>query len=119
MEQLNPQVPKTANADRRRAVARYPTDAAVACRRFSSKWCAYSVDAVMRNFSRTGAYIEAAHDFKIGTILQLRLAQYPAPLGSIDPDDQPRSICLAAVKWRQTLAAEESNQYGYGLKHLD
>ena len=104
---------------KRRTAVRHPADAAVACRPFSSRGGARGADAVMRNFSRAGVYIESVHEFKIGTILQLRILKYPTTLQSFDPDDRPRSMGLAAVKWRQQLTAEDAGPYGYGLKYLD
>jgi hypothetical protein len=118
MKQPVAQSPKTAKSDQQRAAARYATDASVACRPFSSRG-GDSADAVMRNFSKGGAYIETGRAFKIGTICQLRMVQYPVALRSVAPDDRPRSACLAVVQWRQTLTPDNEGPYGYGLRQLD
>ena len=107
------------NQDKRRIASRYPTEAAVACRPFYSNGTTITADAVMRNFSKSGSYIESAHAFKIGTIIQLRMVQYPSLLKSLDWDDRPRSSCLAAIKWRRQLADDNDGPYGFGLKYLD
>jgi hypothetical protein len=73
----------------------------------------------MRNFSIAGAYIETFQEFRIGTILQMRMVQYPSTQQSLGPDDQPRTMTLAEVKWRQQLAAGNASPYGFGLKLLD
>jgi hypothetical protein len=112
------QPPKTAKPDPQRATARYATDASVACRPFNSRG-GDSADAVMRNFSKGGAYIETGRAFKIGTICQLRMVHYPLALRSVDPDDRPRSACLAVVKWREPLTPDNEGPYGYGLRQLD
>lgn len=79
----------------------------------------YSTDAVMRNFSIAGAYIETVHEFRIGSILQMRMVQYPSKQRSLGSDDQPRTMALAEVKWWHQLAAENARPYGFGLKLLD
>ncbi|MGD9251111.1 MAG: hypothetical protein PVG19_07795 [Desulfobacterales bacterium] len=107
------------NQDKRRIASRHPTEAAVACRPFHSNGTTTTADAVMRNFSKSGSYIESAHAFKIGTIIQLRMVQYPSTQGILDLDDRPRSTCLAAIKWRRPLADENDGPYGFGLKYLD
>jgi hypothetical protein len=105
--------------DKRRIASRHPTEATVACRPFHSSGTTATADAVMRNFSKSGSYIESAHAFKVGTIIQLRMLQYPSPLKSLDWDDRPRTTCLAAVKWRRQLAVENDKPYGFGLKYID
>ena len=108
-----------ANQDNQRIGLRFPTEAAVACRPFADRGGASPAEAVMRNFSKAGSYIESAHAFKTGAIIQLRMVQYPSTLGALDWDDRPRSIGIAAVKWRRPLADENDGPYGFGLKYLD
>ncbi len=107
------------NIDKRRSESRYPTEAAVVCRPFHSSGSTTTADAVMRNFSKSGSYIESAHALKIGTIIQLRMVQYPSLLETLDWDDRPRCTGLAAVKWRYKLTDEIDGPIGFGLQYLD
>ncbi|MDJ0856979.1 MAG: hypothetical protein QNI88_17340 [Desulfobacterales bacterium] len=107
------------NQDNQRIAPRHPTEAAVTCRPFHSNGTTTAADAVMRNFSKSGSYIESVHAFKIGAVIQLRMVQYPSPLESRDWDDRPRSTCLAAIKWRRRLADGRDGAYGFGLKYLE
>ena len=58
--------------DKRRIALRHPIEATVACRPFTSRGTPQSADAVMRNFSDTGSYIESTHAFGVGTVIQVR-----------------------------------------------
>ena len=107
------------NQDKRRIASRHPTEAAVACRPFHSNGTTTAADAVMRNFSKSGSYIESAHAFKIGTVIQLRMVPYPSSLESFNWGERPRSSCLVAIKWRRQLTDENDGPYGLGLKYLD
>jgi hypothetical protein len=102
-----------------RAAPRIATEAAIACRPFTSCGATHTADAVMRNFSEEGSYIETSHKFKLGTILHLRMVRYPPMPSSTAGETRPRSICLAEVKWRQELADETATRYGVGLRYLD
>jgi hypothetical protein len=93
-------------------------ETAVTCRPYASVNTAPPSDGVMRNFSGSGSYIEICRTFKPGTILVVRILRYP-PLPSMTAEaDQPRSICLAEVKWQLELSAGASNRYGIGLRYL-
>jgi hypothetical protein len=105
--------------EKRENGSRSPTEAEVACRPFTNDAAADTVDAVMRNFSEKGCYIETFREFKLGTILHLRMFRYPSIQLSPGVEAQPPSVCLAEVKWRQELIDESSTQYGFGLKYLD
>ena len=105
--------------EKRRAASRNRTEAVVVCRPFSSGGAARAADGVMRNFSDEGFYIESSRNFKLGTILHLRIVHYPAVSLSPVADTQLRSICLAEVKWRQEMVGENTTQYGFGLRYLD
>lgn len=105
--------------DKRRVAARKPTEVAIACRQFTSSGATHTADGVMRNFSEDGSYIETSCEFKLGTILHLRMVHYPPISQSPGAEEQPRSICLAEVKWRQEWIDENSIQYGFGLRYLD
>jgi hypothetical protein len=72
----------------------------------------------MRNFSTDGSYIETSHKFKSGTILIVRIVRYPLFSFSVGDEEQPRSICLAEVKWLQEMAEENKIRFGLGLKYL-
>jgi hypothetical protein len=34
-------------------------------------------------------------------------------------EEQPRSICLAEVKWQEEMADDKAIRFGMGLKYLD
>ncbi len=105
--------------EKRRVVSRNPTEAAVTCRPFTSSGASHTADGVMRNFSNGGSYIETSSEFKLGTILHLRMVTYPHRPLSTGAEELPRSICLAEVKWRQEMVGENTIQYGLGLRYLD
>ena len=73
----------------------------------------------MRNFSSEGSYIETSQNYGSGTVLILRTVRYPSMPSSMADEEQPRSICLAEVKWRQELAGENAIRFGMGLRYLD
>jgi hypothetical protein len=102
-----------------RVAPRIATEAAITCRPFASYGAAQSADAVMRNFSDEGSYIETSCEFKLGTILHMRVVRYPPMVSSTAGKTQPRSICLAEVKWLQDLADDNATRYGIGLRYLD
>ncbi|WP_459904081.1 hypothetical protein, partial [Desulfosarcina cetonica] len=91
----------------------------VTCRPYSSRGAFDAIDGVMANFSSQGSYVETSHEFKSGTILILRVVCYPNMPSSMPDVQQPRSICLAEVKWRQKLTDENAIRYGMGLRYLD
>jgi hypothetical protein len=105
--------------DRRSVASRNPTEAVVVCRPFTSSGATHTADGFMRNFSKEGSYIETSREFKLGTILHLRIVRYPSMRLTPGTEDQPRSICLAEVKWRKELADENATRYGIGLRYLD
>ena len=57
--------------------------------------------------------------YEFGTILIVRMLQYPSVIFVPDSGNQPRTICLAEVKWFQELAKSNGHRYGMGLKYLD
>ncbi len=105
--------------EKRRIASRNRTEAAIACRPFTSSGATHTADGVLRNFSEEGSYIETSREFKLGTILHLRMVLYPPMQLSSDAEAQPRTICLAEVKWRQEMVNENTIQYGFGLRYLD
>jgi hypothetical protein len=108
----------TQKKDRRLVASRNPTQAAITCRPFTSGGATPAVDGVMRNFSEEGSYIEISHNYNPGTILHLRMVCYPPISFLVVSGEQPRSICLAEVRWRKELVDDDIIQYGLGLKYL-
>ncbi len=105
--------------DKRTDAPRTATLAAVTCRPFASSGATHTADGVIRNYSGKGVYMETSHRFNSGTILHLRIVEYPPESLRLGDDVRPRSICLAEVKWRQELADASGLQYGLGLRYLD
>jgi hypothetical protein len=105
--------------DKRTDAPRNPILAAVTCRPFASSGATHTADGVIRNYSGKGVYMETSHRFKSGTILHLRIVEYPPEPLRLSADVRPRSIFLAEVKWRQELADAGGHQYGLGLRYLD
>jgi hypothetical protein len=105
--------------DRNRAVPRNPTEAAIACQPYTSSANIRASEGVMRNFSTEGSYIETSQKFKSGTILIVRVLRYPLLSLFVADEEQPKSICLAEVKWLQELAEENPICFGLGLKYLN
>ena len=105
--------------EKSRVTARNHTEAAIACRQFTSGGTSYAANGVMRNYSEEGCYIETSHEFNLGTILHLRIVHYPPCPPSLAVEELPRSICLAKIKWQQVLVGENTIQYGFGLRYLD
>ncbi len=102
-----------------RTALRTPTEAIVTCRPYASSGALHAADGIMRNFSSDGSYIETTQPYKSGTILFMRMVRYPPDLPNSASDDCPRSICLAEVKWQQTLAEADAVRYGMGVRFLD
>ena len=105
--------------ERTRAVPRNPTEAAITCQPYSSSANVRISEGVMHNFSIEGVYIETSHKFESGTILMVRVVSYPQLPFSVAEEEQPRSICLAEVKWFQKKAGKNAIRFGLGLRYLD
>jgi len=101
-----------------RAGPRNPTDAIINCRPYASSGATRSADGIMRNFSSQGSYIEVPHQFPSGTILLVRMLRFPTLPRLKADEEQPRSVCLAEVKWQRELADENAVCFGMGLKYL-
>jgi hypothetical protein len=105
--------------NKRRNASRNACKAVIVCRPFISSWGAnYTKDAIMQNFSEDGVYIESSHDFRIGELLHLRIVGYPTTHQPILHKKQPRSNCLAEVKWRHEKVELSVRRYGLGLKYI-
>ena len=94
------------------------TDASITCQPLTSD-VAQASDGIIRNFSSTGFYIETSRGFKPGTVLIVRMTQYPAMSSSIAAEEGLRSISLAEVKWMQELADENTTRYGMGVRYFN
>lgn len=103
-----------------RGASRTPTDAIVRCQPHTSNGTARFTDGVMRNFSSSGAYIETSRPFKSGTTLLMRMLRYaPATPDAAVRQDQPRTICLAEVKWQRAREEADTRYYGMGIRYVD
>lgn len=102
----------------RRTKPRNQTEAVILCRPFASDRLSGPTDGVMLNFSGGGVYIETPHEARSGTILVVRIVRFPSIWSSITIAEQPRSICLAEVRWQRKLADDATIRYGLGLRYL-
>jgi hypothetical protein len=91
----------------------------IVCQPYTSSANIRASEGVMRNFSTEGSYIETSQKFKSGTILIVRVLRYPLLSLFVADEEQPKSICLAEVKWLQELAEENPICFGLGLKYLN
>ena len=103
----------------RRIALRNLTEATITCRPYASTCTICASDGVMRNFSSEGSYIETSHEYKSGTILIMRMVRYPQIPSSVADEKQPRSICLAEVRWQKRLTDENTFRFGTGLRYLN
>jgi hypothetical protein len=101
-----------------RIAIRNLTDAAATCSPFTSTCPGSTVDGLVCNFSSNGCYIETSQKFQCGTMLIVRLTQYPAMSSLQAIDGCPRSISVAEVKWQQKLRDDAAACYGMGLQYL-
>jgi hypothetical protein len=106
------------NRKNHRNTSRDFVEAPITCQPFTSKETVGSLDGVMRNFSSTGLYIESDTKFNIGTVLIVRVTDYPAGPWSATGDTLPRSISLAEVKWHQTVVRKDDVGFGMGLRYV-
>jgi hypothetical protein len=105
--------------NKRSIASRNGTEAGIACRPYASSGAVYETDGIMRNFSRQGSYIETTQKFEAGSILIVRMVDCLPPSLHPADQDQPRSICLAEVKWQREMGDELALRYGIGLRYLD
>lgn len=100
-----------------RETARRSTDAAVYCCPHTSTGADPPARGILRNFGTRGVYIETDVRFEPGTILFIRsVCLLRAP--PAEPLPQPRSICLAEVKWTREIADRRRFTFGMGLAYL-
>jgi hypothetical protein len=88
----------------------------IACLFTSSGEANHTTDAIMSNFSEDGVFMESSHDFRIGALLHLRMVDYPITHQSVRHKKQPRSNCLAEVKWRRENVAFGVRQLAIGKR---
>ena len=109
----------TEKKNKKRDAPRNPTEAEITCRPYTSCGAICASDGVMRNFSSGGSYIETSHKYKSGTILIVRTLRYPPMPSSMADEEQPRTICVAEIKWQEELADDNAIRFGMGLRYLD
>ena len=97
---------------------RIPTEVPVNCRPFASSHIGRSSDGVMRNFSGGGLYVETCSEIMEGTTLIIRVIHFPSGWSGNVPEQGPRTICLAEVKWQKQLPGGHVARYGIGLRRL-
>jgi hypothetical protein len=102
-----------------RASPRNQTISAIKCQPYTSSGAFRASDGVMCNYSSEGFYIETSQNFKSETILIVRVVSYSPTQQFVADREQPRSICLAKVKWSQRLSHENTVQFGIGMKYID
>ncbi|WP_414736126.1 PilZ domain-containing protein [Desulfosarcina ovata] len=106
------------NAYCQRACARDPVEASISCQPYASTGGMGVTNGVMRNFSSQGFYIETNKQFDSGTILFVRTT---CCFNRICPTAcrQPRTICLAEVRWLRHIDDGNTPLYGMGARYLD
>jgi hypothetical protein len=104
----------------KRFANRISTEAAVTFMPFASSGENRVIaDGVLCNFSSKGLYIETTDQYQSGAILIVRIVRYPKMPPSGTSKANPRSICLAEVRWLQELPGSKPRRFGIGLKYID
>jgi len=102
-----------------RSSLRISAEVTIKCFAHSSCGVVDPVDGVMCNFSNQGCCIETSCAFEAGTILLVRVEKYGCTPSSVPEAKQPRSICLAEVKWRRRIVEKNVIRFGMGLIYLE
>ncbi|GAB6906502.1 hypothetical protein JCM12296A_23370 [Desulfosarcina cetonica] len=90
----------------------------IACQPYASRGEGDAAGGMMRNFSSQGFYIETDKKYASGTILLVRtLCGFDRSRPSACR--QPRTICLAEVKWLRKIENGGVPLYGMGVRYLD
>ena len=97
---------------------RNPITVDVVCQPYGSSRNPCLAQGVMRNFSSQGSYVEIDRQFKSGTILIVRTVGCRSLPSESNKGEEPRSICLGEIKWRQDVDCARYG-YGIGLRYLD
>lgn len=74
-------------------------------------------DATLFNFSKSGVYIETAHDLKPGCTILLKMIKCASSRFNCLDHERPRSVSLGEVKWRSELSKRDKTYYGVGVKY--
>ncbi len=70
------------------------------------------------NFSSNGIFIRLLNRFNVGTILLIRIENFPPDLNKKILSRGLRSIGLAEVKWVEPSNNREWSGFGMGLRYL-
>jgi hypothetical protein len=101
-----------------RSMARSATNTPVACRLMSTQNDDPNMQGTMVNYSPGGTYIESWFGYKQGTVVMLRIEEYPAGNDVIQDETPPRSISLAEVKWVRQIEDRPAVRFGIGLRYI-
>ncbi len=75
-------------------------------------------EGTLLNFSSSGVFIRSLNRFEIGTILLIRIGDFPSDFEETSDNRGLRSIGLAEVKWVQPLTNNGWSGFGMGLRYL-
>lgn len=103
----------------KRVSMRNPAQAPIECCLLSSRKDAWHIDGVLCNFSPKGIYIESKCICRKGSVLIVRILEYPQEETSGYSQAVIRSIGLAEVKWVHPMGGIPEKGYGIGLKYLN
>ena len=106
------------HATTERAAPRNATSVSVILRPYASSETVRDIDGVMYNVSIDGALIETTRSFKPGTILIVRMLDYPSEIIESACDAWPRSMGLAEVRWQRTHETETGLRHTMGVRYF-
>lgn len=97
---------------------RNATRASVVCHLLEPLHGAQQTEGVLYNYSPGGSYIESRQAFCKGSVVAVRVLDYPKqpPLGTSEAWLQ--SFGLAEVKWIRQVGDARYPRYGLGLRYL-
>ena len=75
-------------------------------------------EGTLLNFSSSGVFIRSLNRFEIGTILLIRIGDFPADFNKNINSRGLRSIGLAEVKWVRPVTNNGWSGFGMGLRYL-
>ena len=104
--------------NKKRIFLRDPIEADILCRPLITGSTGQITQGLMRNYSCQGAYIESNRKYRPGTILIIRIVNFPVMPAQKKKETEPRSFGLAEVKWHSELIEEKDTRYGIGLRYL-
>jgi hypothetical protein len=101
--------------DEKRLDARYDCEAII-------KWSYFNketyFDAKILNFSRSGIYIQTAHDIKPGTTIFIKLEILLSNNVNSLNHECLHTVSLGEVRWCIDLSGSDKSCYGVGLRYL-